>query len=287
MASITSVTALPNIHPYLSLPALTPAALRSPDTLVLCYHAVSDGWDSPLAVTNESFDRQLSILRERGYTGVTFAQAVGQKPRGMRVAITFDDAYLSVYEQARPILESHGMPATVFVPTGFGSGERPLSWPGIDHWLQTSSCDELLPFGWQEGKELIARGWEIGSHTVTHPKLTQIDDEQLSEELEQSRAACERELEVSCLSIAYPYGDTDGRVAAAAAAAGYRFGAALPADSWQPRTEALLYPRVGVYRDDSEVVFRRKIARRMRRFRRSRLWPYAAGAWRAIRYRRG
>ena len=49
--------------------------------------------------------------------------------------MTFDDAYRSVYEQARPVLESLGVPATVFVPTALVGSERPMAWPGTDQWL--------------------------------------------------------------------------------------------------------------------------------------------------------
>ena len=46
------------------------------DTLVLCYHAVSDGWPSGLSVTPAALERQLAILLGRGYRGVTFTEAV-------------------------------------------------------------------------------------------------------------------------------------------------------------------------------------------------------------------
>ena len=72
-------------------------------------------------------------------------------------------------------------------------------------------------------------GWEVGSHTRSHPRLSQVeDDAELADELEGSRRVCEERLGRPCQSIAYPYGDHDERVVAAAGRAGYRYGLTLP-----------------------------------------------------------
>lgn len=260
------------------------ATLRG-DTLVLCYHAVSDQWDSSLAVTTAGLEQQLSILTERGYRGVTFEDAVSKQSQEPRVAITFDDGYLSVFEKGKPILDRFDMPATVFLPTKFGDGGTPMSWPGIDHWLETPARDELVPFDWSIARQLVEDGWEIGSHTVSHPRLTQLSDNDLQRELQESRQKCQEAIGISCHSIAYPYGDTNARVASAARDAGYRYGATLPTDAWPRNPGPLLVSRVGVYRSDSPTVFKRKISRGMRQFRRSRIWPAVAQTWRRFRYR--
>ena len=59
-----------------------------------------------------------------------------------------------------------------------------------------------------------------------------------------------------CTSIAYPYGDADDRVIAAAGAAGYRAAALLP-HRW-PQAAPLAYPRAGIYHRDGPAVFRLK-----------------------------
>ena len=83
------------------------------DGIVLCYHALSPTWEADLSTTPERFERQLELLVRRGYRGVTFEQAV-RAPHERTVAVTFDDAYRSVLELARPILDRLGLPATVF-----------------------------------------------------------------------------------------------------------------------------------------------------------------------------
>ena len=102
------------------------------DTLVLCYHAVSETWPPMLAVRPDRFERQLEHVLERGYVATTFTEAVAAPPAPRTVAITFDDAYRSVYELGLPILERLGLPATVFAPTEQIGGDQPMAWPGID-----------------------------------------------------------------------------------------------------------------------------------------------------------
>ncbi len=112
-------------------------------------------------------------------------------------------------------------------------------------------------------KQLAARGWEIGSHTMTHPVLTNVDDATLHQELVESKCALEQLTSTPCTAIAYPTGKVDGRVVAAAAAAGYVAGAALEGGSSVP-PGPLAWPRVGVRGDDSMRVFRLKCSRAVR-----------------------
>ena len=235
------------------------------DALVLCYHAVSERFPAPLSVAPAALRAHLELLARRGYRGVTFSELVAGPPGGRRVAVTFDDAYASVLTLARPILDRLGMPGTVFVPTAFAGTGEPMAWPGIDRWLGTEHEHELVGMSWDGLRALRDGGWEVGSHTRSHPRLTSLDDEALRGELVGSRRACEEELGEPCRSVAYPYGDVDARVAAAAGEAGYETGAALPAR--QHRETALRWPRVGVYHADDVRRFRLKVSRAVRALR--------------------
>ena len=242
------------------------------DVLVLCYHAVSPTWEAALSVTPGLLEAQLRMLVRAGWRGTTFHDAVAGPSAGPALAITFDDAYLSVLQLAYPILSELGLPATVFAPTALISDlRRPLSWPGIAAWAQTPHRGELEAMSWSDLRFLAAQGWEIGSHTRTHPRLTQLDDAELSTELEGSRLECASNLGIACDTIAYPYGDVDARVAAAASAAGYTAAAAL-SSSLRPDGPHR-WPRVGIYHGDRMWRFRLKVDRRVRRIRASRLWP--------------
>jgi peptidoglycan/xylan/chitin deacetylase (PgdA/CDA1 family) len=261
------------------------AAEPDSDVLVLGYHAVSAAWPSPLAVSPEHFQKHLSLLARRGYRGVTFLEAVTGPPAGRCLAVTFDDAYKSILEAAAPILKAFRLPATVFVPTAFASSGEPLAWPGTDSWLETEYAVELEPMTWDDLRKLGHSGWEIGSHSRTHPKLVELDDAALADELRRSREDIESALDRPCATLAYPYGEHDHRVVAAAEAAGYRAAATRPARLNEG--SALRWPRVGIYRVDAPWRFAAKVSPTVRRLRSGATWERLRSRQFGIRRRSG
>lgn len=235
------------------------------DTLILCYHAISDAWKDPVAVSATRFADQLGLLSALGYRGVTFTEAVEEDRRGRRVAVTFDDAFESVLDHALPVLDALGWPGTVFAVTKYAGGDRLISWPGLDVWLGTGYEYELRVLSWRQLGQLRAVGWEVGSHTCTHPHLTQLPEAELRTELVDSRLQCEARLGSRCLSIAYPYGDCNQAVVDAARAAGYRTGAGLPSPLHTP--QRMEWPRVGVFNRDGLLRFAVKALPLSRRLR--------------------
>ncbi len=247
------------------------------DIIVLCYHALSDDWPAGLAVRPADFERQVVFLLRRGYVPTTLSRAITAPPARLTFAITFDDAYRSIVQLAGPILQRLGAPATVYAPTAFIGEDEPMSWTGVDHWGSTVHRNELFPASWADLQALQADGWEIGSHTRTHPQLPELSDAALLAELTDSRQEIEDHLGTRCASLAYPYGAFDGRVAATVARAGYRTAVTLPV-RFPLRPAPLLWPRVGVYRNDTPEYFERKVSRRHRAMQ---LWPGWARSIRA------
>lgn len=258
--------------------------------LILAYHAVSSTWDSPLAVTEEALEQQAAYLRRRGYRGLTMAEAERLRTDGelpaRTVVFTFDDGYRSTL-RAAGILERHGYPGTVFAVTAFPASGAHLSWPGIEHELTDTTAEQLEPLSWDDLAGLRDRGWEVGSHTVTHALLTAADDAALAAELGDSRQAIADRLG-ACATIAYPYGVGDARVAAAARAAGYLAGCTLTGAHLDD--EPHRRPRVGMTSADTGTRLRAKVspvgvalrrsgaARTVRRLRRRRDWIPAGGS---------
>jgi peptidoglycan/xylan/chitin deacetylase (PgdA/CDA1 family) len=160
-----------------------------------------------------------------------------------------------VAERAFPILSRLGIPGTVFTPTAYARDGRPRAWPGVDRWLGGPWEPELAGCSWSELDELVRAGWEIGSHTRTHPRLPDLDDATLLEELEGSRFDCEEALGIPCRALAYPYGLVDGRVADAASKAGYTAATALAdhLDTGSDGQDPLRWPRIAVYRADGSL----------------------------------
>jgi heparosan-N-sulfate-glucuronate 5-epimerase len=243
---------------------------RRNDRLVLCYHGVSEDWPAGLAVKPERLREKVEELLEDGYTPTTFHDAVFSEREGRLVAITFDDGFASVYRHGRPILDELGAPATVFVSTDYVDEPESAIWPGVEDWRGGPHEKELCQVTWEQLRELAGTGWEVGSHTVAHARLPELDDEKLDDELVRSKLEIERRLGEPCLSISYPYGAHDDRVLAAARRAGYAAGCTLPHRLHRP--SPLRWPRVGVYNADRLPRFRFKTSPLLRALRASVLW---------------
>jgi peptidoglycan/xylan/chitin deacetylase (PgdA/CDA1 family) len=238
------------------------------DVLVLCYHAVSDDWPCEYAISKAALGTQLSGLLRRGYRGATFSQALSDPPAPRTLAVTFDDAYRSVAERGFEVLESFGLRGTVFACADLIDSRRPMG-VGLDDWLGGPHEHELQAMSWAELGVLADAGWEVGSHTRTHPHLTRLPEPELQRELEGSRGELEDRLGRSCTSLAYPFGDVDARVANAARQAGYSATGGVLGVS----AGAVAWPRVRILRRDADLRFRLKTSPVLRRLRDSAAWP--------------
>lgn len=125
-------------------------------------------------------------------------------PGGM-VSVTFDDGWVSQYNNALPLLDRYNTKATFYIIT-----------------------DTLEP-GKYEGymspsqvKDVRARGHEIGSHSVTHADLVTVSSTTLWMELTRSRTALEDLLGAEISALAYPYGSYNSAVITEAKRAGYK-----------------------------------------------------------------
>jgi peptidoglycan/xylan/chitin deacetylase (PgdA/CDA1 family) len=225
------------------------AATGRGDPLILCYHAVSDTWPRVDAVGPAALERQLRHLLKQGYRPLTLSEAMASAGEGRTLAVTFDDAYRSILERGLPVLEKLGVPATIFVPTDYASEAAPITWSSLGGWVGTAHEHELRCMSWDEIRVLAEAGWEIGSHTCSHPKLTEIDSDRGAGELERSKLACEAEVGRRCAAVAYPFGLHDERVVGLAEAAGYAWGVTLGERLLgRVSREPLELSREGVYR---------------------------------------
>jgi peptidoglycan/xylan/chitin deacetylase (PgdA/CDA1 family) len=211
--------------------------------LVVCYHAVSDGWQHTLSTSPATLARQLALLM-RWYRPMTAGDVLGGDRRGLHV--TFDDAYRSI-ARALPVLRRLGVPATVFACSDYAEEGRPLAVPELAVEAAAHPA-ELATMRWDELRALAEDGIEIGSHTVSHAHLTRLDGSQLERELTESRQRIEDELERPCRYLAYPYGEENEHVRAAARKAGYVAAFAISGDV--RRVDPFAIPRLGLWRDD-------------------------------------
>jgi peptidoglycan/xylan/chitin deacetylase (PgdA/CDA1 family) len=192
--------------------------------------------------------------------------AAGASMRSL-AAITFDDGYSGVFEHAVPVLRALNLPATVFVVADAAGGETGFWWdqPAIvaantparrQSWLTDLRGDGRVilaaaaadgdlpashkPAGWPVIRAALAKGIDIGAHSMTHRSLPRLTDTELEHEIVTSRQILYRQTGVSPAFFAYPYGHADSRVPPILRSAGYRGAFTLRAglnrslaDPWQ------------------------------------------------------
>lgn len=172
------------------------------------------------------------------------------------IAITFDDGYLSVYDSACPILRDRDITATIYVVVD--------SLGGINEWDSRAGDQEEEMMSAAQVRELAEHGFEIGSHTLTHPHLPNLTDEQLYQEVADSKHKLEDIIGSEVASFSYPYGEYDSRVLTAAAAAGYNNAMGTKLGAVVPGTSLFEIPRVNVRWNGFGWQLRRKIRRAAR-----------------------
>jgi peptidoglycan/xylan/chitin deacetylase (PgdA/CDA1 family) len=211
------------------------AAARHAAVPILMYHVIAPapaGTAYPeLWVAPRRFGDAMRALQRAGYRGVTIEQVLAAWRTGAPLprrplVISFDDGYPSQYKRAFPVL-------------------RRLGWPGV----LNLEVNDLGAAGIRvrEVRALVSAGWEIDSHTITHPDLTTVGPARLRRELVDSKAVLRRRFgsEVAKL-FCYPAGRYNATVEQAVRAAGYA--AATTADpGWATaRADRFALPRIRV-----------------------------------------
>lgn len=200
---------------------LTPdLPVHSTDLKVLMYHHVvherrvaRDHW---AIVHVDTFRKHLEWIERCGFTTITLEDyrlslngslTLPKKP----IIITFDDGYLNIYRYAFPILQEFGMKAVIFV---LGDRNRKTN-----DWRYEEPVTPLM-----DGRQILElhlAGFEIGSHSLTHTKLTEAKPEMSWNEIYYSRMTLESLLNAPVRSFSYPYGLVNDSVKKMVADAGY------------------------------------------------------------------
>jgi peptidoglycan/xylan/chitin deacetylase (PgdA/CDA1 family) len=167
------------------------------------YHSIADENEAQVhpyyrtATSPQQFALQMRYLHSDGYRTSSLAelsnQVCGRAPFAEKcVVLTFDDGYSNFYRHAFPVLSQFGFTATVFLPTAYISDSR----------KQFKGTDCLM---WPEIRELQKHRISFGSHTVSHPRLSELNEQTIREELGRSKDTIEHHLSSAVESFSYPF----------------------------------------------------------------------------------
>ena len=217
-----------------------------PHCVILYYHAVPPGQKG-------RFARQMDLLRRHARPFSLQSEAAFEDGHSY-AAVTFDDGFVSVVENALPALQARQIPWTFFVPSGC-LGQNPP-------WIRNGSANR---------KELILSGEllrelsnnqlvTIGSHSITHPRFTELSAEEAAFEFQRSREDLERITGRRVSLFSFPHGEHNERLLEQARQAGYSDVFTVnPSLAFQSK-EQFAHGRVLADPSDWELEFRLKLS---------------------------
>jgi peptidoglycan/xylan/chitin deacetylase (PgdA/CDA1 family) len=174
---------------------------------ILMYHSMNeDTGGSKIVITPGEFASQMDFLAKHGFRVIGLdevASLVKSRKRISRktVAITFDDGYEDNYIYAYPVLKKYNFPATIFVI---------VDSIGKDGYLR----EEQL-------KEMYLNKINIGSHSLTHRWLPEVQGEDLIKEIFDSKKTLSNFLNKEVKFFCYPVGGFNEKIKGLVKAAGY------------------------------------------------------------------
>jgi len=217
--------------------------MRPPRSVILMYHRVSVAGALPAegdyALSKATFEEQVRWLAGRGPAVVPLRDLAARKASRDSVVLTFDDGCETDATVAAPLLSELGLCASFFV------NPETVGRPGFVSW------DQL--------RELVRCGFEVGSHGLTHRLFADLTIEELTHQLEESKSALEGHLDCPVESVSLPGGSGGRRALETALGVGYRrvLGSrpGIVSDARAPR----VLPRFAVRRGHGAAAFRRMV----------------------------
>jgi len=205
--------------------------------VILLYHSVSkDAPEISYRGSCEDFKNQIAFLCVNFKVVLcNLAHTIQTASSNTNIAVvTFDEGCLDNYEVGLPILEHFGIKVTFFVIAGY-----------IEKSFQTSSGTIRL-MERRQIQELHLLGHEIGAHTMSHVKLTQIPITKVCEEVQRSKQLLEDLIGYEVLSFAYPKGAYNKQVKQEVARAGFRYAVTVQEGLISKNPDWLALPRIWI-----------------------------------------
>lgn len=170
----------------------------------------------PYSISNSKFSELLDYIEKNNFTTRNFYDIKNQKRGHKDVVITFDDCSRELLNFAIPELIKRDMKAVFYIPTGYINS--------FNEWDVKEGKDQVDFFNEQEIIEISKHSnFEIGSHSVIHRKLNQLNDNEVLNELIQSKKELKRITKKEVISFAHPFGEIPSDNKKLLANAGYLF----------------------------------------------------------------
>jgi len=212
---------------------------------ILNYHNVARAPEgaalAKLYVTPDELARQMRWLKRLGLRGVSLSEGLWHLERAQArrvVVLTFDDGYVDNLSNAAPILKEFGFGATCFVVSGCLGTYNTWDAELLRVRKPLMNVEEL--------RARLDAGFEIGSHTRSHPHLDKLVEAEADAEIAGSKADLERVIGTRIDHFCYPYGSVNARVAERVKAAGYRSAVTTQRGLARATDNRFLLPRVSI-----------------------------------------
>ena len=227
--------------------------------IILMYHIIDaprTAQEAKYCCSPRNFQKQMRFLRTAGFRVAaldTLLSALDEEGEVQDniVAVTFDDGFVCAHDTALPVLRQHGIPATIFVPSDrIGKS---------NDWMRSHATAPRALLSVAQMRELDRAGITVGSHTRTHPRLTEIGAARVADELRGSKTALEQILGKRVNYFAYPFGLCDEVIRDEVERAGYRAACSTRSGFNRGTVDRFLLRRIEIYGSDSMSGFRRKL----------------------------
>ena len=212
---------------------------------IVMYHYVREvdrdsdplGWN--LSINPKDFEKQLEWLEQEGYVGIHLEELLEGEVPAKSVVLTFDDGLEDFYTTAVPLLEKYGFTATNGVVTEMVG------------WHEHMTAEQV--------QEIVDRGFEVVSHSLTHKNMASLGEAELIYDLKRSREMLEENYGVETVGFIYPSGKYSDLVVGKLREAGYEIAVTTEPGLADLNGEMLLLPRVRVDNRDGFEGFKKKM----------------------------
>jgi peptidoglycan/xylan/chitin deacetylase (PgdA/CDA1 family) len=186
---------------------------------ILMYHRIADIPNDRNTVSPIMFEKQLQYLKKHGYTTISLQDlhhhfTLKSPLPSKSILLTFDDGYEDNLMNALPLLKKYDMAATVCIIS---------NWIGQENnWEDYKNKPHCRTMDLAQLQEWLKQGMFICAHTVNHPFLSRLNNEEILHELASCKSSLEQQLHIPIDFLCYPYGDFDDRVKILAKQVGYK-----------------------------------------------------------------